>query len=289
MIKRDYVIVILISLLGYMFMVFMDTIIKFLGNHYPIFQILFINSLFSIIPIIFFLFKFHGLQFYKNQTYKFQIIRGLLFTGGFLFVLNGVIRLPLSVVYPIIFLAPLILLILSHFFLDENINIIRVCAIILGFVGVFISAEPFSKMDISEIGVFMVFIGAIFIAITNLITRKYSRLASPYQTAFFSTLVSIIIYAVITNSQDFILMSRNHIFISLLGGFFTGFGVVSIIYGSRMLPTYIFGMTSYFQLVYGIILGWLVFSQLPTNYNIMGIIFVILAGSMLYFKDQSKN
>ena len=42
-------------------------------------------------------------------------------TLGFLFVLMGVLKLPLSVVYPVLFTSPLMLLVMSHFFLNENI------------------------------------------------------------------------------------------------------------------------------------------------------------------------
>ena len=46
-----------ISLSGYVFMVSMDTVIKVLGSNYPILQLLFLNALFSLIPLIFLLLK----------------------------------------------------------------------------------------------------------------------------------------------------------------------------------------------------------------------------------------
>ena len=101
-------------------MVSMDTVIKVLGSNYPILQLLFLNALFSLVPLTFFIIKNHGMQFYLNQNYKFQLIRGIIHSFGFLFVLMGVLKLPLSVVYPVLFSSPLMLLVMSHFFLDEN-------------------------------------------------------------------------------------------------------------------------------------------------------------------------
>ena len=83
----------------------------------------------------FFIYKNHGIHFYKNQNYTFQFIRGIVHTIGFLFVLKGVLLLPLSVVYPVLFTSPLMLLVMSHFFLCDNINIVRVLAILTGFLG----------------------------------------------------------------------------------------------------------------------------------------------------------
>ena len=269
-------------------MVSMDTSIKILGDNYPIYQLLFLNSIFSLIPISFFVLKFQGIDFFKKQNYKFQLIRGIMHTVGFLFVLKGVILLPLSAVYPILFSSPLILLVLSHFFLKDHINIVRVSAIISGFIGVVISAEPFGENSISTLGALFVFLGAIFIAIVSLITRKFSALASSYETSFFSMAISSIIF-LFAMSSNFELMSIKDLSISMMGGIFAGLGVSAIIYGARTLPASIFGMTSYFQLIYGIVLGWLFFYQLPTSQNIIGILFVMIAGSLLFLLDKQKT
>jgi drug/metabolite transporter (DMT)-like permease len=269
-------------------MVSMDTVIKVLGDDYPILQLLFLNALFSLFPLAFFIIKNHGVQFYKNQNYKFQTIRGLLHTLGFLFVLMGVLRLPLSVVYPVLFTSPLMLLIMSHFLLSENINMIRIIAIFLGFFGVIISAEPFGNSQVSFLGIFFVFIGAFCIASTNLLTRKYFNLSSSFSASFFSMVISVIAFVIAMKFQ-FIPMSFYDLFLSMLGGVFAGLGISAIVYGSRMLPASIYGMTSYFQLIYGVILGWLVFQQLPTLYNYIGILFVFFAGILLFYFDKNKN
>ena len=277
-----------ISLSGYVFMVSMDTVIKLLGSDYPILQLLFLNALFSLIPLTFLILKNHGLRFYKNQNYVFQLIRGLLHTLGFLFVLLGVLRLPLSVVYPVLFTSPLMLLIMSHLFLSENINFIRIVAIFLGFLGVIISAEPFGNNQVSILGVLFVFIGAFCIATTNLLTRKYFNLSTSFSASFFSMVISVIAFLIAMKFQ-FHPMTLYDISFSILGGVFAGLGISAIVYGSRMLPASIYGMTSYFQLIYGVILGWLVFQQLPTLFNYIGIILVFSAGIILFYFDKNKN
>ena len=157
MLDKKFFLPSVISFIGFLFLVSMDSVIKILGDTYSVLQLLFLNALFSLIPLLFFICKNHGFHFYKNQNYSFQIIRGIVHTIGFLFVLKGVLILPLSVVYPVLFTSPLMLLIMSHFFLSDNINIIRVLAIFTGFLGVVISAEPFGTNEVSLIGVFFVF------------------------------------------------------------------------------------------------------------------------------------
>jgi drug/metabolite transporter (DMT)-like permease len=279
MLNRSYIFPFFISLSGYVFMVSMDTIIKVLGSNYPILQLLFLNALFSLIPLTFFIIKNHGVHFYLNQNYKFQFIRGIIHTLGFLFVLMGVLKLPLSVVYPVLFSSPLMLLIMSHFFLNENINIIRISAIILGFFGVLISAEPFGSNVVSIMGILLVFVGAFCIALTNLITRKYSALSSSFSASFFSMVISVIAF-LFAMKFSFVPMTFEDLMLSMFGGIIAGLGISSIVYGS--------GMTSYFQLIYGVVFGWLIFQQLPTTFNYIGIILVFSAGIILFAFDKQK-
>ena len=287
MLSRSYIFPFFISLSGYVFMVSMDTIIKVLGSNYTILQLLFLNALFSLIPLTFFIIKNHGVHFYLNQNYKFQLIRGIIHTLGFLFVLMGVLKLPLSVVYPVLFSSPLMLLIMSHFFLNENINIIRISAIILGFFGVLISAEPFGSNVVSIMGILLVFVGAFCIALTNLITRKYSALSSSFSASFFSMVISVIAF-LFAMKFSFMPMTFEDLMLSMFGGIIAGLGISSIVYGSRMLPASIYGMTSYFQLIYGVIFGWFIFQQLPTTFNYIGIILVFSAGIILFAFDKQK-
>ena len=194
MLNKKFILPSAISFSGFLFLVSMDSVIKILGETYSVLQLLFLNALFSLIPLFFFIYKNHGIHFYKNQNYTFQFIRGIVHTIGFLFVLKGVLLLPLSVVYPVLFTSPLMLLVMSHFFLNDNINIVRVLAILSGFLGVVISAEPFGTNIVSILGVVFVFLGAFCIAITHLITRKYNYLTSSYSAAFFSMVVSVVVF-----------------------------------------------------------------------------------------------
>ena len=126
------------------------------------------------------------------------------------------------------------------------------------------------------------------IALTNLLTRKYFHLSTSFSAAFFSMIVSVIAF-LIAMKFSFVPMSASDIFLSMFGGVLAGLGISAIIYGSRMLPASIYGMTSYFQLIYGVVLGWLVFQQLPTTFNYIGIIFVFSAGIILFTFDKNKS
>ena len=116
-----FVVNFLLYLLLRIFLFFLDNF--FLYLHDSSYWKSSLNFFIILLPLSFFILKNHGLHFYKNQNYTFQFIRGLIHTLGFFFVLMGVLKLPLSVVYPVLFTSPLMLLLMSHFILNENICI----------------------------------------------------------------------------------------------------------------------------------------------------------------------
>ena len=84
-------------------------------------------------------------------------------------------------------------------------------------------------------------------------------------------------------------MTFSDLMVSLLGGMFAGIGISAVIYGSQTLPSSVFGLTSYVQIIFGVLLGWFVFKQLPTLYNYIGILIVISAGIILFYFDKSPK
>ena len=68
MLDKKYFIPSAVSFIGFLFLVSMDSVIKILGETYPVLQLLFLNALFSLIPLFFFIFKNHGFHFYKKQN-----------------------------------------------------------------------------------------------------------------------------------------------------------------------------------------------------------------------------
>ena len=100
--------------------------------------------------------------------------------------------------------------------------------------------------------------------------------------------VSVIIF-IFSIKFQFEFMTFSDLSLSLLGGIFAGLGISAVIYGSQTLPASVFGLTSYVQIIFGVILGWFVFQQLPTLYNYIGILIVISAGIILFYFDKSQK
>jgi len=128
---------------GYTLFVLLDSIIKkYLVTNYSVFQINFFICFFSFIPTCLFLHFYSGWSVLINNTIHIQLLRGVFGVVGGAFVVNSFIHHSFSEIYPILFSAPLILCVMSFFFLKEKVGYNRWAAVLIGFVGVLIVSRP---------------------------------------------------------------------------------------------------------------------------------------------------
>ena len=119
---------------GYTLFVLLDSIIKkYLVNDYSVFQINFFICFFSFIPTCLFLHFYSGWRVLINNTIHIQLLRGVFGVVGGAFVVNSFINHSFSEIYPILFSAPLILCVMSFFFLKEKVGYNRWAAVLIGF------------------------------------------------------------------------------------------------------------------------------------------------------------
>ena len=116
-----------------------DTIIKLIGDFYKDTVIFSIASYSAIIPVCVYLLYRRSIDEIKTKNYKLHIIRGILMTLTYYFVVKGIILLPLSIAYPIILSAPVLLSVLGILVLKESLYLSKIISLILAMTAVFFS------------------------------------------------------------------------------------------------------------------------------------------------------
>ena len=159
---------------GYTLFVLLDSIIKkYLVTNYSVFQINFFICFFSFIPTCFFLHFYSGWSVLINNTIHIQLLRGVFGVVGGAFVVNSFINHSFSEIYPILFSAPLILCVMSFFFLKEKVGYNRWAAVLIGFVGVLIVSRPGTiHFTLSLLGLF---VSAFLMSASVILIRKYGN------------------------------------------------------------------------------------------------------------------
>ncbi len=272
---------------GYVIFVLLDSIIKkYLVNAYPIIQINFFICLFALIPVSFALHFVSGWKVLINNILHIQIFRGILALICAAIIINSFKNHAFSEIYPILFSAPLIITALSFFILKEKIGPRRLLAVIVGFIGVLIVARPGTIHF--TFSLFLLFIGAIILAVNVILIRKYASNQSAIAFSFYGCLVALIISAIIT-TQYYVPLLNNDIYFFLLCGMIAGTGGLCISAASKMLESSLFAPLQYFQLIAGFIFGYLFFTDVPDFYEIIGSLVISISGLFIIYRDYKTG
>ena len=275
---------IILGFSGYLIFVLLDSIIKkYLVFSYPVFEINFFISMFTLIPIIITLFFFNSWHVLLNSKIHIQLLRGCLGLLSGALIINSFKQHALSEIYPILFSTPLILTIFSYFFLREKVGIKRWSAVLIGFIGVLIVSRP-GTIHFTW-ALFGLFISAIIFATKIIIIRSLAKSQSAIAFTFYGSIAGLILSAIIT-SRNFIYPTNNDLFIFLICGIICGIVALCISGASKMLESSIFAPIQYVQLVAGFILGYLFFGDLPDIYEIFGSLIIIFSGLFIIYRQN---
>ncbi len=278
---------ILFGFSGYVIFVLLDSIIKkYLVNIYPVIQINFFISLFALIPVLLALHFVSGWKVLINSIVHIQILRGFLTLICAAIIINSFKNHAFSEIYPILFSAPLIITALSFFILKEKIGPRRLIAVIIGFIGVLIVSRPGTIHF--TFSLFLLFIGAIILAVNVILIRKYAINQSAIAFAFYACAVGLIISAIIT-TQLYVPLQNNDIYLLLLCGMIAGTGGLCISAASKMLESSLFAPLQYFQLIAGFVFGYLFFSDVPDFYEITGSLVISISGLFIIYRDYQTG
>ncbi len=280
--EKNYIKNFFLALIGYTLFAIHDGFNKDLVENYEVFQIVFINSFAALITILIYTNYKSAWTKLKNSNIKIQFIKGLLNLLSIFCFVKSLAYFPLVTIYSIVFTAPLLLTIGANLFLKERVGWKRYTAVIVGFIGVIISLDPFNEPLNKNI--FLLFFSPFLVSAGWLIIRKYGQ-----RESIFSFLVYGKIYAVIFSGflllDHFIFMSMNDIIINFFAGIMRGVGLILVFKSARYLPSSLFAPAQYVQIIAAAIIGYLVFNEIPKINNYIGIFLIVAAGMYIVFRE----
>jgi|TARA_B110000027_G_C16112413_1_gene298405 drug/metabolite transporter (DMT)-like permease len=284
--KRVYLIDFSLAVLGYILFVLFDTLNKKLTGSYHVSQIIFINSISALLPIILFVQLKNGWVKLKKVNLKIHFFRSTLMFLAMIAFITSLAHLPLIIMYSVAFTAPLMLTIGANLFLGEKVGWRRYTAIILGFIGVVISLDPFNEPPGKYI--FLTFLAPLFVSISWLIVRKYGQKENIYSFLIYGK-IFLLIFSGLFLVTNFISMNLNDFIINFTSGIIRGIALIFIINSARHLPSSLFAPTQYIQIFAGATLGFFIFGNVPTLNNYLGNLFIIGAGLYIIVRELTLS
>jgi drug/metabolite transporter (DMT)-like permease len=280
--KRIYLIDFSLAVVGYILFVLFDTLNKKLTGSYHVSQIIFVNSISALLPITLFIQSRNGWIKLKKVKLKIHFFRSAFMFLAMLAFITSLAHLPLVIMYSVAFTAPLMLTIGANLFLREKVGWRRYTAIIVGFIGVVISLDPFNE-PINKY-VLLTFLAPLFVSISWLIVRKYGQTENVYSFLIYGK-IYLLIFSGIFLITNFVQMNLNDFIINFTSGIVRGIALIFIINSARHLPSSLFAPTQYIQIFAGAFMGFFIFGDIPTINNYLGNILIMGAGIYIIVRE----
>lgn len=267
----------------------MDAIIKSVSDIFPTGQLVFFRNLFAFAPIIVFMLT-QGTLSLRTRYLRGHILRGLFGVSAMYCYFLSYKLLPLSDAIALGLSGPIFLTVLSIPFLGEQVGIRRWSACIVGFVGVLIMTRPGAGVWQPE--ALVPLLAAVFYALAMISIRKLTATEQSGTIVFYFTVFATLAglatapLGVVSPElawawpADLTLWS-----VVILIGLMGGCGQILITIAFRCAPVSVIAPFDYMALVYGFILGFVFFAEVPDAYLIVGGLVVVASGIYIVHRE----
>ncbi len=267
---------ILLTLVSMSLFACQDALIKYLTADYPLLQILFIRSIVVIIPLACVLYLRFGARGFHTSRALDHAKRVLFNLLAFLSFYYSLTRIDLGQAVAIAMSAPLITTTLSGPLLGERANTLQKTIVLIGFFGVLLVIQPLSGA-FDWIGTASVLFGALMFSLLVIQTRKMIQTESTELMVFLAALTFFCLTALFMPilwvppvGLDWLLLMG--------AGFVTLFAQLCIVHAYRFAPVYILAPFEYVTIPWALLLGWLIFAEIPTAIMLAGAGIIIACG-----------
>ncbi len=268
---------ILLIVAGMLFFASLDTTTKYVTASVPLLMALWVRYAFQAVSTTLLVLPTRGLAVFKTAHPKFQVLRGMLILSSSFLAFLSLRYLPVGEFTAIQMITPLVITLLASTSLGEKVSPLRWALVGGGFLGTLIIIRPggenFTWAMLLPLG--LVACNAWFQVLTSKMTRTEDPVTMHLYTGWVGTLVVSLALPFVWTSQ----VSWQLWGLLMLMGLFatTGHFLIILAYqGTRAasLTPYL-----YTQIAFAMLGGWIVFSHIPDNWSIVGMVLIALCGT----------
>ena len=264
----------------------MDSTAKYLGTVMPVTQAIWGRFFFHLVSLILFFLIFKP-KVNLKKNFKVQIIRSILMVSATSFMFFSLQKFDLVDIYVVFFTAPLIVSLLSAYFLKDILSAKGILLMLLSFGSIVYSLGP--SMRIFSLDLIFPIVPPICWALYQFFTKIVSGDNDPFAAIFYTSILGAIIFSIFI-FFNWVPLEKNifWLYLAILG--VAGFVSHSLIIYAIQLSNLSFVTNfQYSQLVWSTIINFLIFG-VPFDYNkIVGVIGIIVFGIMFIRTEGTKK
>ena len=296
---------IILILIAMMVFSVQDGIMKHIFNFVSLYEVYLIRTLVSFGLILIFLKLKKEKIVFKTQYPLLTFCRVILFFFGFSSFYISLTVLPLGFATALFFVTPFLITIFAHFFLKEEIGIRRWSAVVVGFIGVYITSNPdFNNFNyLSLLPILCAFCYSLSMIIIKKTSEKDSVYTQTFTFYFGAIIFSTIFYFLIGDGQYntsdhpasqfifrewFVDLKSSILFMATTGltatvAFLLLFTAYSIASPAVVSPF------EYSILLWSPLIGWIYFNEIPSLNTVIGILIIVSSGIYIFMREKAQE
>lgn len=228
-----------------------------------------------------------GWRILRTRRPGVQFLRSCLLMGSTFLFFSAIRFVPIAQAASISFTAPLIVAILAGPMLGEKVTPARVLALIVGFVGVLVVIRPgaavFQWASLLIVG------SATSYAIYQILTRRVAGFDAPETSVVYSALVGSVLMSVVVPFSWTTPASWTDGLLLASLGVLGGLAHYSMARAMTYAPANFLSPFTYWQMVGSVVVGYLMFSEVPDTCTWAGAGLIIAAGIYVGLKGQAPK
>ena len=296
---------IILILLAMMVFSVQDGIMKHIYSFVSLYEVYLIRTVVSFVLILLFLILTKKPIVFKSQYPILTFCRVILFFFGFSSFYISLTILPLGTATALFFVTPFLVTIFAHFFLKEEIGPRRWAAVVVGFVGVYITLNPdFSNFNyLSLLPILCAFCYSSSMIIIKITSEKDSVYTQTFSFYIGAIIFSIIFYFTIGDGRfnisdhpasqfifrEWFVDLENSILFMIATGITASVAFLLLFKAYSIASPAVVSPFEYSILLWSILIGWFYFDEIPSFSTVMGILIIVSSGIYIFMREKAQD
>ena len=252
---------------------------------YPIGEVLFVRTVTSLIVCALLILPRAGLPVFRTRRPRDHLMRGIAQASSQTFIIIAFSLMPLAGAVAINFSSPLFATLASALVLKEAVGAARWSALIVGFLGVVIVAAP--GADSFQIGALFALANAVIYGSVTAAVRGMTATESTETLTMYQMVVLTFVFAAFL-PFGLIMPTLGDATLLVANGAANALGQYWWTRALHLAPASAVAPFLYFSLVWAIIIGFMVWGDLPTIGLLFGSAIVVGSGLFLLWREARR-
>ena len=259
---------------------------KWLVGLYPVGEVLFVRAASALIGTSLVILPYAGLSVFRTRRLRDHLLRGVSQSCSQAFLLIAFSLMPLASAVAINFSSPLFATVAAIIVLKETVGLVRWATLIIGFLGVLLVTGP--GADTFQVGSLFALANAVLFGTVTVGVRRMTATESTETLTMYQMVVLTATFA-LSLPLGAVMPSSGNAAAMVVNGLGNAIGQYLWTRALHLAPTSAVVPFNYFSLVWAIILGFIVWGDVPSIALLLGSAIVVASGMSLLWHEARKR